>query len=65
MGEKDAAVFIFCVLVQILILPGEKICQSKAEEGDGARIQIFFTWIDDDRLACWQCLDVLDEEVEA
>ena len=65
MSEQNAAVFVFRILVQILILSCEKICQSKTEEGDRARIQIFLSRIDDDGFACRKRLDVSDEEIEA
>ena len=65
MGEQNAAIFVFCILVQILILSRKKICQSKTEEGDCARIQIFLARIDDDGLASRQRLDVLNKEIEA
>ena len=65
MCEKDAAIFVFRVLIQILILSGKKICKCEAEKSDRARIQIFLAWIDDDGFACRERLDVLNEEVEA
>ena len=65
MGEQDAAVFVFRVLVQIFVLPGEKIRQCQAEESDRARIEILLAWIDDDCFAGGERLDVLDEEIEA
>ena len=65
MGEQDAAVFVFRVLVQIFILPCEKVRQRETEEGDRARIQIFLAWIDNDRLTSRKCFDILYEEIEA
>ena len=64
MREQNAAVFVFRILVQILILSCEKICQCKTEEGDRARLQIFLSWIDDDGFTSRKRLNVLDEEIE-